>query len=1002
MKEKKIYYFKVIFISITKGEIMQNFNKKILALITGFSLVSPVAMSQGDAELEEVVVLGSQIKGASISTALPVSVISSEDIDILGLDSGVELLENMAEQGLNYFTEQEAMSGGVNAARGDIGAYNLRNMGVGNTLVLLNGRRLVNSAGYQTELIGGDYVPTLTVNSNLIPTTGLDRVEILKDGASAIYGADALAGVVNNVIDSDYEGFSFSTRLKGYDHFEAEDLTFTSKFGMKFNDDASHLTVLVDYYDRDRIKATEDERWSIGDHRQLLPDDSPWKTNTAFRNMYSYQYAQIDQSGTSSFTDSRGEAQILPIDDPKCSSASAVDTGYGTCLVPDTSASSYYYLNPGLYRDFRGTTERQNVFATFTHDLGDGMEFFSELGYYNAKSRREKEPGGIFSSARLSIGPDYYYTNQLEVDGAFPLAGLKITVDGMRNPKYGRTVVNEKKTTRFLAGFRGTQGEWDWETAVLHSKATSNDVTLNRISNTLLQEALYDSTPAAFNIFSIDSNNIERALVDVYRNDESELSLWDFKAIDEEFFSLPAGPVAMLVGFEYRKESYADDRDPRLDGTIAFVADNGGTFPFVGDVLGSSPTTDASGSKNTISVFTEFQIPVTDKIQAQLAVRHEDISDAGTATVGKLAVGYNVAEGLLLRGSTQTAFRAPNLVQVNQLEVARAGTRVDAVYQYIGGSDKDVRDYDWSIQRYATGADKLVPEESTNSSVGLVIDPVMFMDGSSSMAEILDGLTLTYDFWRIEKDKTIGLFGRSNHTVQDLVLLLEHGTDDCASFVGNPATVRDEVDPDDLELFAAAGICPVGETTRVLDEYINMAKRTIEGQDLGVLYDFDNDLGSFRFRYNASYTDKFDQIPTGQFGVINDAQQSGLVPLYVNLGGFGNLLGIDGNYDEKHSMRLSWRKGPWGASLSGLKKGSFIQSSLTLADGTEYVIPSMTTMDASIDYRFDLGGSDARLRFAVKNLEDERAPIADRFYGFFADAHQDYGRNYYVSLKVNM
>ena len=194
----------------------------------------------------------------------------------------------------------------------------------------------------------------------------------------------------------------------------------------------------------------------------------------------------------------------------------------------------------------------------------------------------------------------------------------------------------------------------------------------------------------------------------------------------------------------------------------------------------------------------------------------------------------------------------------------------------------------------------------------------------------------------------------------------------------------------------------MGETTRVLDEYINMAKRTIEGQDLGVLYDFDNDLGSFRFRYNASYTDKFDQIPTGQFGVINDAQQSGLVPLYVNLGGFGNLLGIDGNYDEKHSMRLSWRKGPWGASLSGLKKGSFIQSSLTLADGTEYVIPSMTTMDASIDYRFDLGGSDARLRFAVKNLEDERAPIADRFYGFFADAHQDYGRNYYVSLKVNM
>ena len=96
--------------------------------------------------------------------------------------------------------------------------------------------------------------------------------------------------------------------------------------------------------------------------------------------MYSYQYAQIDQSGRNSFTDSRGEAQILPIDDPKCAGSTALDTGYGTCLVPDTSSSSNYYLNPGLYRDFRGTTERQNVFATFTHEMDSGVEFFSELG----------------------------------------------------------------------------------------------------------------------------------------------------------------------------------------------------------------------------------------------------------------------------------------------------------------------------------------------------------------------------------------------------------------------------------------------------------------------------------------------------------------------------------------------------------------------------------------------------------------------------------------------
>ena len=168
-----------------------------MIVVLGCAVTSVVALSQEETELEEIVVVGSQIKGAQINSALPVSIISSEDIDILGLDSGEELLENMAEMGLNYFTEAEAFSGGVNSVRGDIGSYNLRNMGVGNTLVLLNGRRLVNAAGYQTELLGGDYVPTLSVNSNVIPTSGMDRVEVLKDGASAIYGADAVAGVIN-------------------------------------------------------------------------------------------------------------------------------------------------------------------------------------------------------------------------------------------------------------------------------------------------------------------------------------------------------------------------------------------------------------------------------------------------------------------------------------------------------------------------------------------------------------------------------------------------------------------------------------------------------------------------------------------------------------------------------------------------------------------------------------------------------------------------------------
>lgn len=173
---------------------------------------------------------------AKITGALPVTILSADDIDAIATSDGDELINNLVEQGFNFFNESEQISGGVNAARGDVGAYNLRSMGVGNTLVLLNGRRMVNNAGYQTEKIGDDFVPTMTVNSNLIPTNALSRLEVLKDGASSIYGADAVAGVVNNVLQTDYEGLRISAKLSGYDHFAAEDTDLKIKYGTFLNE----------------------------------------------------------------------------------------------------------------------------------------------------------------------------------------------------------------------------------------------------------------------------------------------------------------------------------------------------------------------------------------------------------------------------------------------------------------------------------------------------------------------------------------------------------------------------------------------------------------------------------------------------------------------------------------------------------------------------------------------------------------------------------------------
>ncbi len=971
--------------------------KKITFLVL-MGLLNSFGLLIADEEVEEVVVTGSQIKGAKITGVLPVTILSSDDIDAIGPEDGTELMENIAEQGLNYFTEAESDSGGVNSARGDVGAYNLRNMGVGNTLVLLNGRRLVNNAGYQTELLGGDFVPTMSVNSNLIPSNALDRVELLKDGASAIYGADAVAGVVNNVLDTDYTGFEVSFRGNGYDHFDANDERVQIKYGADLNEGRTNISVMFDFYDRDSIAASEDPRWGDSDHRKWIPSDSLWANDGSFNNRYSGKWAQLDLRGRTDYSDSAGEIQIMPSTDPRCSRSDSIDTGYGTCLGVDTTslANGEYYINPGQFRDYRGELERDNTFIFINHELQNGNEFFAELGQYNSDYRRLKEPAGDFSTALLNIGPDYYYTNLLGINSDNSSSNKNIRIDNWR-PDIGPRIINvEKETSRFLVGLRGTTDSgWDWETALLSSKAESEDFTQNRLSNSLLEAGLADSTSNAINIFSSDVKTaLAPAIIDVYRNDTSELNSFDFKASNPEIFNMPAGPVAMLVGYEYRKEEYSDDRDPRLDGTIRFTSTvTGLTFPFIGDVLGSSPTADTTGERETNSIFAEFIIPITENVESQIALRHEDPDDTDSSTVGKLALGWNVSENVSLRGSFSTSFRVPNLIQKNQLYVTRYGNVDDAVGEYIGGSNSFALDDRYQLQSFRIGNPDLKPEESDNYSLGIVWTP-----------EIVDGLMLTYDSWEIEKENTIVLLGRSNQVVNDLINLINYGPNNCDAY-NNPNVTRDNTfsyDAAELAAFANAGICPVGEALIVRDPYANAATRTISGEDIGLYYDLDTDLGSFKLSVNYSETDEFTQEPTAEYAKLVAAQQSGQIPFNITLSGFGDLAGLDGNYVKKTSMKLNYRYGDWGAQISSLKKGDFYQNSETRSDGTKFVIPSMRTVNASIYYNFDIGDNEARIKLAVKNIDDERAPLADRFYGFFADAHQDYGRNYYLDFRLKM
>jgi outer membrane receptor protein involved in Fe transport len=962
----------------------------------------------GEGEIEEVIVTGSQIRGATINEALAVSVVSSEEIDAFGVQSGEELLDVIPEQGQNFFNEAENISGGVNSARGDIGAFNLRNIGTGNTLVLLNGRRVVNSATFQTEEVGGSFVPVNSANSATLPIFGVQRVEVLRDGASAIYGADAVAGVFNTVMKDDFDGFAVRARWTEFDNIPRDDQSLTIEWGNLFNNGRTAVGVFANMYQRDRVNSQDDPKWADADFRRLVPEDSPWFGMTAFRNDSANslwgQYDVVrsmrgDPYGlvARGIVDSAGEFETYPIDDPRCEGGYVI--AENVCGHADGQGTYRYNLNEN--RDLASDLKRYNVYSYVNHEFDSGLQFYSELFYYKSETNLIRHPSASFSTVKLRVDAQNYYNplgpcgspNRLPesvIGPDVPCEGLDLIIDNYRLAEYPRIVDNDGEDYRILAGLRGTFGtDWDWDSAIVYSKSKKDEVTHNRVSNLLLQEALNDPTAAAYNAFGGGGpTNVERAQVDVYRNSEADLKLVDFKLTNAGLFDIWGGPVGFLAGIEYREESFKDDRDPRLDGTIQFVSWEGPTYPFVSDVVNSSPTPDNAGSRDVTSLFTEFVLPVHSTIDIQLALRYENFSDVGSTTVPKIAFGWRPSDWFMLRGSWSEAFRAPNLITVNEEVVARVNTRDDYTCIYAadngGDPDQNVLDCTNSTVRRAAGSQDLEPEKSDNTSIGFVLNP-------------LENLTLTLDFWTIKKKDTIGLFGEENHTVLDLLNRIEAGTANCTG-VGNPAVVRGEASEDQAAIYLAAGICPAGDIAYIDDNYANLDTRKVEGYDVGVFYDLDTGVGDWSFAFRGSFYTRYDQEPGPRATALLDAQADGTIPANYPVSGFADLLGQDGNQEEKMNASLRWRRNAWAATVSWYYLGDFYQSSLTLSDGTRYIIPSYSYWNASADYAFELGRTDGRVRLGVRNLTDERAPLADRYFGYFSDAHSDYGRSYYLDV----
>ena len=991
---------------------------RALVLSAGLIVSAGAAAQQGAApqaareeDLVEVVIVGSQIRGTKITEVLPVTVVDKEDIIATAAVSGDDLFRSIPQAGDVQFQEART-TGNLNDARGDTSSINLRSLGTGNTLMLLNGRRVVPAPGTQTE----NFVPVQTANTNAFPVAGVRRVEVLRDGAAAIYGTDAVAGVVNTVLENDYEGARLEAQYGGSDGTPHRETTVNLKAGTRLND-GTRVAVYAGFYTRNRLLATDRDYAASEDHRWKVAD-TPWAGDTAFDNRTTSSpwgsFTVIPSTvavrqGTTALTTS-GVFRVEPTSNTAAGCSSTTYNG-NLCLRAGTITGAVdreLRYNENADRTLRGAVDRYNAFATISREIGD-VEVFGEAGFYRASLSGLREQSAPLASAVISIPASNYYNpfgastiagvanpNRLPNLVNVPAAGLPLRITTYRPVDTGPRVYEvTDDSTRLLAGVRGERAGFDWESAIVYSWAKTDDFTTNAVSNTLFQQSLAKATPDAYNPFNggnqqvysgadttpNNAGTIAGFLVGVNRISETTLAMWDLKVSRPDVVALPGGDVGIASGLEVRRESYVDNRDPRLDGTIKYT-DVVTNITYGTDVMGASPSPDVRAHRSIMSAYLELAVPVVSpameiplvkSVDMQLAARTERYSDFGTVTKPKVALNWTMTDWLALRGSASQAFRAPNLPQFYSSGTQVSNTRTDFSFCRLnavtcaGASTIEVR----------SGNQGLGPEEADNLSAGLVLEP--------SLPESAGKLTLSVDFWSIKQTEVIGIEGGQVQLLYDYLLRLDGQS--------NPNLVRD----------APVGTNRVGQLLQINDNYFNITPRQLEGLDASLRYELRRTkFGNFTFTVNAAKLTKFEQQATEMARKVIDANNAGRFGPGIVVTAAGNQIGINGNPEWRGSASLTWRQQQWRAGMFVNYVGSVFDTGPAAVNGQLFEVDSWTTMSVYGQYDFrrrDDILDQTSLRLGVRNIEDKDPPVTSTNFGYFGSLANATGRYVYVTLS---
>ncbi|KMM75291.1 TonB-dependent receptor [Xanthomonas sp. NCPPB 1128] len=679
------------------------------------ALAGPAALAQEAAtNLDRITVTGSNIPRTNTDAPAPVQVVSRQEIDRSGKTSLGEYLQTLTANGAGAVPK----SFGQGFAGGGSG-ISLRGLGAGSTLVLLNGRRMA------TYGLADDGQKVFT-DLSTIPLDAVERVEVLKDGASAIYGSDAIAGVVNIILRSDFQGAILrgSYGISGDGDGDARKATLTAGTG-DLSSDGWNAFFSLDVGKTDAIKIGDrkDRKWiGTGDIRRwgYAAQDAQF-LGGAYRSGGTNIGSLNGPNG--SVFDTSGQLVALP----GCA---------GLTTIPGqseaTSQAQGCLWDPvQQFRDLSPEEKYVNVFGRASFAFGEGGEIYTEIGYSKKNTVFSNTPSNVSGgwgypggpvNANSGAGATVLYAGH--PDNPLPYAARVRYSAWDVGP---RVTDNTNEFNRFLVGVKGNWGDWSYDTGYLHSGTDLSSKRTGFLRYSAVQCVLGNpACPAGTWRIGDNANLNSQALYDyisptISARAKSELDMFDF-TVSRSLADLKGGPLGLALGAEWRKTS--NSLTPQ-------------TYTDIGDIIGLGYSA-YDGTQNVYAGYVELSAPVLEQLELSAALRYDKYDGGDGKATPKLGVKWTPAEWIALRASYAEGFRAPNPAENGNGGLAAFSNAADPVRCAISASECGTR----SVAIITRPNPALKPEESKSYSVGFVLQPT-------------STTSLTVDGWEIKRSNEI-------------------------------------------------------------------------------------------------------------------------------------------------------------------------------------------------------------------------------------------------------